>query len=330
VQYAILADELGKLGNKVTLIAPPKSMKGNYELKYVPCLWGKLSYEVESLVMQYDVTLKEADFVIDCSAYKIYCEEVYFFNRERLKNQVLVYFENGNFINPRFPVNKFLNAVVPSETLKQEGYGVKEFQLDPNKIHVTPYGIRTDWYKPVKNPSRDYVLYLGACRPEKGIYTILEIAKRLPEERFVFAWHAFSENHKKAEEEFLKEMEKVPNCEFIDLGEKEHLDKKVELYQNAKALLKPDTEKYVEYFGTVNAEAMASGTPVITAKHGGNKEVVVDGKTGFLCETIEEYINAIKNVGKINPNDCRKHIEKNFSPELQAKRFLELYSRLKK
>jgi glycosyltransferase involved in cell wall biosynthesis len=329
VEHAILADELGKLGNQVTLIAPPKSMKGNYELKYVPCLWGKLDFGIESLVMQYDDILKEADFVIDCSVLKIYCEEVYFFDRERLENQVLVYFENGNFLNPRPPVSRFLDAVVPSETLKNEGYGVKEFMLDPNKIHVIPYGIRTDWYKPIDNPRRNYILYLSACRPEKGIYTILEIAKRLPNEKFVFAWHSFNDLHRENEKKFLAEMKKVPNCKFVDLGVEKHFENKLKMYQNAKALLKPDTREYTEYWGLVSAEAMACGVPVITSKHGANKEVVIDGKTGFLCETVEEYVDAVKSIDKINPEDCRKHVVKNFNPKLQVKKYLELYRRLK-
>lgn len=326
VECAILADALGNLGHEVTLIAAVKSMKGNYDLKLLPCTWGELNYGVELSVLEYEDVLVNADFVIDYSPLKMYCEEVWFYKRELLTKQILTYFENGNFLNPRPPVNIILNSIVPSEALRK--VGIEYWKIPANNIHVIPYPIRTDWY-PFEPNKGNYLLYLGACRPEKGIYTILEIAKLLPEEKFVFAWHSFSNIHKKAEEAFLKEMSNLNNCEFIDLGEEDSLKNKVKLYQKAKALLKPDTKDYVEYWGLVSAEAMSCGTPVITAKHGANNEVVVDGKTGFLCETIEEYIEAIKKIDQIKPEDCRNHVVENFDSPLIAKRFEELYHRLK-
>jgi UDP-glucose:tetrahydrobiopterin glucosyltransferase len=42
--------------------------------------------------------------------------------------------------------------------------------------------------------------------------------------------------------------------------------------------------KWVEAFGNVAIEAMATGVPVISYRRGGPAEIVVDGKTGFLVE----------------------------------------------
>jgi len=325
VMSAVLADELGKK-HDVMLIAASGTIKGRYDLKLLPCGWGKLNIFLEALVMEYFDELKECDYVIDMSPLCIYCEDVWFYHRKLLDEQVLVYSRNGtSFQSPRFPVNRNIPCVCLSRAAQL--IAIRDYGLID--VHVIPYGIRLDWYR-FKRKKKDYILYLGAPRKDKGIFKILEIAEILPKEHFIFAWRAISEEHKKTEAEFLKKAEKLSNVEFVELPEgEEHFKAKVKLYQNAKALIKADLKGYIEAFGLVSAEAMACGTPVITASHGANPEVVIDGKTGFLCKSIKEFVNAIKNIHKIDPKDCRKHVEENFSSKVFAKRYLELYERIK-
>jgi len=98
------------------------------------------------------------------------------------------------------------------------------------------------------------------------------------------------------------------------------------LMQKAKVFLM--TVNWYEPFGLVMAESMSCGTPVIGFDRGAVSEVTVNGKTGFVVKP-EQGINglkkALKNIDKINPKDCREHIEKNFSLEKMVDNYEKIY-----
>jgi len=77
----------------------------------------------------------------------------------------------------------------------------------------------------------------------------------------------------------------------------------------------------------VSVEAMACGAPIITAKHGANPEIVWDGKTGVLCDSLADYINVIKQdtVLDISSQECRKWVENRFSLERFASDYVKLH-----
>jgi glycosyltransferase involved in cell wall biosynthesis len=72
-------------------------------------------------------------------------------------------------------------------------------------------------------------------------------------------------------------------------------------------------------------EAMACGTPVVAYKRGSVPEVIKDGQTGFVVETYEEFLAAVKKVDLISPDACRQHVEENFSVHGMTDRYLEVY-----
>lgn len=59
----------------------------------------------------------------------------------------------------------------------------------------------------------------------------------------------------------------------------------------------------VEHFGITTVEAMASGCVPVVIKKGGQKEIVIDGQNGFLCETPEQL--ADKTLTLIEDKDKR-------------------------
>jgi glycosyltransferase involved in cell wall biosynthesis len=97
-------------------------------------------------------------------------------------------------------------------------------------------------------------------------------------------------------------------------------------YSNAKALLVPI--HWEEPFGLTMIEAMACGTPVIAFRHGAVPEIVVDGKTGFIVDTVEEMIEAVKRIDTIDRHACRRHVEKNFSNSHMVTQYEEALGRL--
>jgi glycosyltransferase involved in cell wall biosynthesis len=84
--------------------------------------------------------------------------------------------------------------------------------------------------------------------------------------------------------------------EFIgEIGEQD----KNEFLSNAYALLFPID--WPEPFGMVMIEAMACGTPVIAFRCGSVPEVIDEGQTGFICDTLEEAVRAVEHVQAFDP-----------------------------
>jgi glycosyltransferase involved in cell wall biosynthesis len=77
---------------------------------------------------------------------------------------------------------------------------------------------------------------------------------------------------------------------------------KAELLAGARALVFPT--RVNEAFGVVLAEALISGTPVITSDRGACPELV-SGDVGFVCSNLEQYLAALERVGSISPAACR-------------------------
>lgn len=103
------------------------------------------------------------------------------------------------------------------------------------------------------------------------------------------------------------------------------------LMKRAKAFLM--TINWHEPFGLVMAEAQSCGTPVIGFDRGAVSEIVVNGKTGFVVnpkQGVNGLKKALKNIDKIKPGDCRKHVEKNFSLEKMADNYESIYYKILK
>lgn len=105
---------------------------------------------------------------------------------------------------------------------------------------------------------------------------------------------------------------------YLDVGQKA----KVELYQNAKAVIFPS--EMGEPFGLITPEANCCGTPVIASRDGAIPEVLQEGVTGFICDNVDQMVEAVKKIDTIKPKDCRKNGEK-FSRENMAKGYAEAY-----
>jgi glycosyltransferase involved in cell wall biosynthesis len=117
------------------------------------------------------------------------------------------------------------------------------------------------------------------------------------------------------------------------ISKEQPLSKKevAKLMQKAKAFLM--TVNWYEPFGLVMAEAQSCGTPVIGFKRGSVEELVKNGKTGFVVdqkEGIEGLKRALKNIDKIDPKNCRKWVEENFSLEKMIANYEKTYFEIQK
>jgi len=99
---------------------------------------------------------------------------------------------------------------------------------------------------------------------------------------------------------------------------------KNDLLGKAAALLVPI--EWDEPFGIVFAEALACGTPVISAPRGALPEIVHPGVHGFLINDIEEGVRAVANLPNLSRQACRKRVEEAYSLEKVSRQYLEYYS----
>ncbi len=101
---------------------------------------------------------------------------------------------------------------------------------------------------------------------------------------------------------------------------------KNELFARARALLHLNT--IPERFGLVLAEANAAGVPVIAMDLGSCREVIEDGQTGFLVNSVNEAVRALERVDEIDPATCRKRVEKFFPVETMVEAYERVYCRI--
>lgn len=74
-------------------------------------------------------------------------------------------------------------------------------------------------------------------------------------------------------------------------------------------------------------EAMSCGTPVIATRDGAIPEYVIDRETGFICDSVDEMVQAVNNIYKINPEDCRHRAEE-LSRQVMAENYVKLYRKI--
>jgi glycosyltransferase involved in cell wall biosynthesis len=95
---------------------------------------------------------------------------------------------------------------------------------------------------------------------------------------------------------------------------------------SARALL--HLINFDEPFGLSVVEALACGTPVIACNRGSMPELIDDGVTGFLVNSVDEAVNAIRRIGEIDRAACLAAVSARFTVDRMADRYLDLYRSL--
>jgi glycosyltransferase involved in cell wall biosynthesis len=72
-------------------------------------------------------------------------------------------------------------------------------------------------------------------------------------------------------------------------------------------------------------EALACGTPVIACNRGSMPELIDDGVTGFLVDSLDATVEAIDRINEIDRAVCRAAVSARFTVDLMADRYLSLY-----
>jgi glycosyltransferase involved in cell wall biosynthesis len=167
----------------------------------------------------------------------------------------------------------------------------------------------------------NYLAYVGRISPEKRIDRAIEIAIKSGIPLRIAA--KVDKADKIYFEENIKNLLNHPLVEYVgEVGERE----KQEILGNALGFVYPID--WPEPFGLGMIEAMACGTPVIAFNCGSVPEVVNEGKTGFIVNSVDEAVKAVKKLPEINRTECRRIFEKRFSAKKMVDGYLSIYSSL--
>ncbi|MGV8083792.1 MAG: glycosyltransferase family 4 protein [Coriobacteriia bacterium] len=182
------------------------------------------------------------------------------------------------------------------------------------------HGLPSDLYTLDPKPD-DYFAFIGRISPEKGIEDAIAIAKRSGVRLKIAA--KIDPADEVYYEDVAKRAMQDPLVEYVgEIGDHE----KQEFLGKARALL--FAVNWPEPFGLAMIEAMACGTPVIARRRGSVPEVVDQGVTGFVVDSIEDAVEAANRVANLSRKRCRERFERRFTAKRMADDYLGVYRRL--
>ena len=185
-----------------------------------------------------------------------------------------------------------------------------------NVVATVLHGIDTDRFTFREAPD-DYLLFLGRFSEGKGVRQAIEVARRAGLRLILAA----------AEDGYYRDTiaPLVDGIHVSYFGEAD-FPAKVKLYGGARALLYPIQAR--EPFGLVLAEAMACGTPVAALDRGAVREVVEDGVTGLVVDTLDEMVNALPRVFALDRRRVRQHAVTRFGVDRMVDEYVGVYRRI--
>lgn len=170
--------------------------------------------------------------------------------------------------------------------------------------------------------SEGYLAFLGRISPEKRPDRAIEIATRLGKP-LKMAAKVDAADKTYWDSAIRPLVEHNPLIEFVgEIGD----DRKSAFLGGAEALLFPID--WPEPFGLVMIEAMACGTPVVAFRCGSTPEIIEDGATGFLVDTMDQAIAAARQAGRLDREAIRARFDLRFSATAMARRYLDVYGDL--
>jgi len=197
--------------------------------------------------------------------------------------------------------------------------------IDPKKVETVYIGSSTVGNIPLKQRKVWTIGFLGTVCKDKGIDTFLTVAEKLTVMKLpvrflvIGAGPLLSWLKKEGKEKLRKRL----SCTgYVEGAQK--------ILQRVDILFSPTC--YLEGLSLALLEALALGKVVVARDVGGNRELVIHKKTGFLFHTDEEALEILIKiirgslpVSRISEN-ALLHIKKHFLLETQIPKFISIFT----
>jgi len=190
-----------------------------------------------------------------------------------------------------------------------------------NFVATVYHGLPLDLHRPFFNPRGGYLAFLGRISPEKGVDRAIEVARTLGIPLKIAA------KVDRVDEAYFREqiapLLEEPGVEFV--GEIDERGKTDFLGQALALMFLID---WPEPFGLSMIEAMACGTPVLAMRRGTVEEVVDNGLTGHIVDSIDEAIVTLPHVMQLDRRAVRRRFEDRFTATRMANDYARVYDSL--
>lgn len=176
-------------------------------------------------------------------------------------------------------------------------------------------------YPKVRKP-KNFLVFVGRISEQKRPDLAIEVAKRLKMKLVIIG--KYKDEHVESNyynNVFLPALRE--NADYVNWIGEVDMKTVIKYFSQAKASLFPISFK--EPFGNATIESLAAGCPVIAFNHGAYTETVVHGKTGFLVNSLDEMVEAVKHIDQIDRHSCRAYVEKHFNADLMVENYLHAF-----
>ncbi len=180
------------------------------------------------------------------------------------------------------------------------------------------HGIPVEEY-PFREKKGDYLLFLGRIHHDKGTKEAIELARRAGLPLLIGGIIHDRDYYEQGVAPYVDGR----LVQFLGTVSNEE---KRELLAGAKALL--HLINFNEPFGLTVIEAMACGTPVLAMRRGSMAEIVEEGKTGFLLDSLEEGREKVALLAELSPYRCREWVENRFTTAVMAAKYRSAYQKI--
>ncbi len=173
------------------------------------------------------------------------------------------------------------------------------------------------------DPSSAPLVFLGRLDRCKGAHHAIEVARRL-DRSLIIAGNISQLAHER--EYYERDVAPlVDGTRVRYVGPVDDVRKRA-LLGGAAAMLMPI--EWEEPFPVVLPESMLCGTPLIAFRRGGVPEGIEHGRTGFLCDTVDEMTTLVGRLSEIDRRVVRAEAERRFSDRAIVGAYHALYARV--
>jgi len=308
-----LAEELVRLGHRVTLFA---SAESETRAELVVCapqslrLAGIRDHLGSTLAMLREVRRRADEFDVIHFHVDLLPQALF----HELAHKCLVTLHGRLDLDDTLPLYK---AYPEMPLVSISNAQRRPMPPNANWLATIPHGLGPHLC-PFSPEGGSYLAFLGRIAPEKRPDRAIDIAKRaaIPLKIAAKVDAVDFEYFKARIEPLLSD----PLIKYI--GEIPE-DQKCAFLGNARALLFPID--WPEPFGLVLIEAMSAGTPVIAWRNGSVPEVITDGVSGIIVDSIEAAVNATQKVVRMDRRRVRAEFEKRFTAARMAHAYVAAY-----